>query len=368
METKRITGRQLFALTAFFSCGTLIIYIASGLTNIAKQDAWISAAITPVFGMLFIRLYSYLGSLYPGKTLIDIIYAALGRWLGGLTAVSFTFLCFVNVPQVVWYVGNFVKHSLIETPIMIVHVFIFTALVIALFYGIEAIARSSEILIVVTSLLVFLIMILVSPKIKIDYVTPVFENGLVPVLKGSLLLISYSTWLIILMNMIYPSLTGDIKNARKSHLLGYFWGSLIIFLCTTMSIFVLGSNLAAKLTFPTFVLAQEVGIGSGATRLEVFISIAWIISLFFKALLYYYSGIISVSQILRLKDHKRIILPLGLVMLVLSVVVYPNSIYESEWDTMTWVPHITTYGVVLPVVLLLITVVKRKLKGIRKPY
>lgn len=360
MGNTRITNHQLFGLTAFFSFGTSIIYISSSLAGVAKQDAWISAAITPVFGLFFIWLYSYLGALYPGKTFVQIICAVFGKWIGGFIAAAFIFLCIIDVPQVTWLVGNFLKtHTMHETPMLATNALVIIAVVVALFYGIEAIARSSEILLPIVSFLIILALVLVSPKIKLSHIVPIFEQGIVPVFKGSIILVSYSTWPLIIINILYPSHLDNIKDARRAYFFGFLWGSVINFLCTTIAILVLGSSIAAIAVFPTFLLAQEISLGGLITRMEAVISTAWLISLFFKALLYFYGGLIGLSQLLLLRDHKRIILPLGLLSLVLSFVVYPNSAYEAHWDTETWIPYIATFAAVLPILLLIGTVIKR---------
>lgn len=359
MDTKRITSRQFFALTAFFTCGTSIIYVASTLASYAKQDAWISAAITPVFGMLFLWMYSSLAAFYPSKNLVEIVFTLLGKWFGGFTVAAFVVLCLVDVSQITWYIGNFITHTMPETPMLVINTIMLMAVVIALFYGVEAMARSSEILMPIISIAIILSLVLISPKIHADNIVPVFDNGIGSILKGSFLLLSYTTWPLIVLNMIYPSLTDDIKKARKSGLLGYLWGSSIIFLITIITILVIGSSVAGTSSFPFYLLAREIEVGSFISRMEAVISIVWIITLYFKALLYFYGGIISLSQLLRLKDHKRIILPMGLLLLMLSLVVYPNSIYEAQWDKTTWIPFIATFSVALPGLLLILTAINR---------
>jgi spore germination protein KB len=361
MDIAKITSHQLRSLTALFSCGTSIIYVSSTLAGLAKQDAWISAALTAVLGIIFILMYSYLGSLYPDKTLTGIIVSVFGKWVGGFVTGAFVFLCLVDISQLTWFVGNYCQsQTMFETPVPIIHVVMIFTLVVALLYGIEAIARSSELCLVTISAMLLFTMLMVSPKIQADRLLPVLETGIAPVLKGSLLLLSYTTWPLIVLNMIYPTCAGMKNDKRKSLLTGYLWGSAIIFLCTIIAILVLGSTIAADSVFPTFMLAQEISGGIILSGMESLVSVVWFISLFFKALLYFYGGVISLSQLLGLKDHKRIVLPLGLLVYVFSIVVYPNSIYEAEWDTTTWVPLIASFGVVLPIALIVVSTMKRR--------
>lgn len=355
MKKTKITNHQLFALTVSQVCGTSIIIVSAGLAGIAKQDAWISVLLTPVFGMFFIWMYSYLGSLYPDKSYVEVICSVFGKWIGGFIAGVFIFLCLLDVPQITWYVGNFiVLEHLRRTPIYVINAVMTIALVIALLYGIEAISRSFEILVYIVSFLLLLSFILVSPNIQINNVLPVLEKGIIPVLKGSFLLSSYTTWPVIVLNMIYPSHFDNIRISRKALFLGYIWASIIIFLSTVMSILVLGSSVSARSQFPIYILVREINIGIIFTRMEAIISGVWIITLFSKTVIYFYGGVIGFSQLIGLKDYKKIILPLGLICLVYSDIVYKDAMYEAEWDSVTWVPWIATFAIVLPIVLIII--------------
>lgn len=359
----RITNHQLFSLTANYSCGTSIIVVSASLAGIAKQDAWICTILTPLFGLFFVWMYYYLASLYPNKSYVDIICSVFGKWCGSFISAAFVFICLLDVPQITWYVGNFIKtQSLINTPIYAVNTIIIIALVIGALYGIEAIARASEIFVYIVSFMFILSLMLVSPNAKFENLLPVLEKGITPALKGSVLLSSYNTWPLIVLNMIYPLNVSNIKNARKPLFIGYLWGSFIILMYNIMSILVLGSNIAANSAFPTYLLAKEINFGIVFTRMEAIISSSWIITLFFKALLYFYGGIIGISQLLGLKDYRKIVLPLGLISIVLSNIVYPNSIYEAEWDGTTWVLWIGTFAVVLPIVILIISIIKNKMR------
>ncbi|NMM63738.1 endospore germination permease [Clostridium sp. P21] len=363
MNKTRITSHQLFALTVNYSCGTSIIVVSASLAGIAKQDAWICTILTPLFGLFFVWIYYYLASLYPNKSYVDIICSVFGKWCGSFISAAFVFICLLDVPQIIWYVGNFITtQSLINTPIYVVNTVIIIAVVIGVLYGIEAIARASEIFIYIVSFMLILAFILVSPNAKFQNVLPVLEKGIIPVLKGAVLLSSYTTWSLIVLNMIYPLNVSNVKDIRKPLFIGYLWGSFIIFMCNSMSILVLGSNIAANLSFPTYALAKEINVGIVFTRMEAIISASWIITLFFKALLYFYGGTIGVSQLLGLKDYKKIVLPLGLISTVFSNIVYPNSTYEAKWDSTTWVLLIGTFAVVLPIVILTIHAIKNKMR------
>lgn len=363
MNKTKISNFQLFALIACFTTGTTVIAVPAGVASIAGRDSWITALITPILGLAFICMYYYLGKLNPGKSLIDMINSVFGKWVGFIISLFFLiFICLLDAAQVSSYIGNFVQSEyMTETPIYALNLLIVACVVIGLLYGLEAIARSAEIFIFVVSALIFFTLFLDIPNIKIDNILPIFEKGITPTLKGSLLLSSYITWPIIVLMMIFPINTDLNKKTRNSLFLGYLWGGVICFLIITMAILVLGSTITARSEYPTYLMAKEVNIGI-INRIEGIISFAWILTESIRILLYFYAGVAGVAQLFKLKDYKKLVLPMGLVILICSGIVYPNSIYQTNWDTFTWVPFIITFGVMMPLILLIVSIIKDLLK------
>ncbi len=193
MEKIRITNNQLLCLSAIYTCGSSIV-VAPSITSIAKQDAWISALILPSIGVFLIFLNSFLMSLYPGKTYIQIIQIVFGKWIGFLLSIGLLSVALISIPQVTWYVGSFFTTAIMpETPAYVINLLFIISVAIGLLYGLETVARSSEILVYIMSALFLLSMILVLPNAKFDNLLPILEKGIVPILKGAYKLSSYST-------------------------------------------------------------------------------------------------------------------------------------------------------------------------------
>ena len=361
MNKIKITNFQLLSLTANCTIGGSIIVISSLMVAIAKQDAWLTAIITPVFGALVMWIYWLLGSRYPGMTLIGIIKKVFGKWIGSLVAAGFVFYCLMDLPRAIWLVGNFVTvQALPETPEYVINGLFVIAVVIAVLYGIETIVRASEFFLYFSSILFLLAMVLVLPNAKIENLQPVLEGGIIPILKSSVFLSSLIIFPVILVMMIYPININNISEARKAILKGNLWGSFIVFLTILMSILVLGTTIPAKAQFPSYILAEEINVSMIFTRLDFLIAGAWILTHFFIPVLWLYAGALGLSELLGLKDHKKIVLPLGLITLVMSGVVYPEQIYRGNWDTSVWAPYSATYGLILPVLLLVVSLIRKR--------
>lgn len=363
MEKYKLTNHQLFSLTAGGAFGGAAVVIAAVMASIAKQDAWISALITPLYGVLIIWLIWYLGSQFPGMTYVGIIKKVLGKWIGTLVSIGFILSCFIPACHFPWYIASFYTSEIMpETPPYAVSFLFSTALIIGLLYGIKTIARASELFLFFVSTLLLLSIVLVIPKIEVSNVKPIFENGIVPTLKASLYLSSVLTFPCYLLLMIYPVLITNIKEARKSLIHGYLWASLLVFIIILMCILVLGAALTATSQFPPFKMANEIDIGPIFSRLEFLISTIWIFSDYIIGMLFLYAGIMGLSELLGLVDYKKIVLPFGLIFFVLSGVVIPDVYYASDWLIFGSPLSNATFCLLLPVIILIVSWIKKRLE------
>lgn len=360
MNKTKISDNQLFALAANFTIGTTVIAVSSGVAGLARQDAWISAIIAPLIGIPFILMYYYLSFLNPDKTLVDITINVFGKKIGWIISAFFVlFVCFMDAGQIIAYIGNFVQTEyMTETPLYAFNVLLTIALGIGLLYGLESIARSAEVFVLPITVLIILAMLMEIPNVQPNNLLPIFEKGITPTLKGTLYLSSYMTLPFIVLNMVYPSCKNLTSKSRNALIFGYIWGAIINFICTIMAILVLGSTITSASLFPTYLMAKEISVGI-IDRIEGIISFSWIVTEFIKILLYLYTGVIGFSQLLGIKDYKKIVLPLMFIILIFSGVVYPNAAYQTAWDSTTWVPFIGTFGFVLPSILLCVILIKK---------
>ena len=362
MQKKIITDHQLYSLTANGAFGGSVMVIASVLAAISKQDAWISALLAPVLGIPVIWIYWFLGNQYPGLTFVDIIKRILGKWLGTIAALSYIFLCLTLAYHLPWYIGDFITtQAMPETPLYVINLLFVITVVIALLYGIEAIARASELYIRFVLILSVLTTLLVSPNIKFENLQPVLENGLIPVFKGSYVLSCFTVFPNVAIMMIYPANTGNTLKAKKSIFKGFLTAGFITFMTILMSMLVLGSKITASLKYPTYLLAKEISLGIIFTRLEFIVAGTWVVTQFIINVIVFYAGITGLSQLLGLKDYRRIVIPMGLIILVMSVVVFPDDIYQMNWVNLVWLPYVTTHGLILPLLLLLVHLIKKRL-------
>jgi len=358
----KITGHQLFSITACGSLGGALLAISSTIATVAKQDAWLVALINPIFGLLLLWLYYFLGSRYPGKTLIGISKEIFGKFIGTIVSIGYVFFLLLVYSHIAYYIGDFIGHVMEETPVYVINMMFFFAAAVAVIYGLETIARASELFIFFVAVLYFASMLFVSPNAKLDNLLPVLEKGPVPVLKGCLFLSAFVTSPLIALMMIFPINVENIPEAGKSMMKGFLLSSLIIFTSIFLSIAVLGSVVVAKSNFPTLFLVREINVGMVLTRLEYFVSVIWIVTQLSVCVLFSYAGTKGLSELLSLKDYKKLVWPLTLIALILSDIDLPDPLYQAKWSRTGYTPLITTYAVVIPILMLIVYFIKLAFK------
>jgi spore germination protein KB len=360
MNKIKITSHQLFSLTACSAFGGVVLIMPSEIVGIAHQDAWFSAVLATISGLLILKMYCYLGSQYRDMTLTEIIFQVFGKYIGWLiTACFFTYCSFIST-NIIWNIDSFISaKAMPETPSYLIAALFIAAIVIAIFYGLETIAKTSELFIILASFLFILVMLVSLPNIKTNNLLPVFENGIAGSLKGSIILTDFTSLTLIIILMIYPANVKDLYKSARSIYKGFLWASLLVLICLILNIEVLGVPIAARKQFSTYLLAEEIIIAGTSTRLEFFIAIIWITTFFIVGTLFFYTAVIALSQLLNLKDYKKIILPFGLIILFMTNINFPDTIYQLNWSNVVLLPYDITYAFILPAALLLGSWVKK---------
>ncbi|WP_152393273.1 GerAB/ArcD/ProY family transporter [Paenibacillus guangzhouensis] len=360
-QDTQISAKQFMILVMLFTIGSAILFIPSGQADYAKQNAWISSIIGVIGGLCFIPLYIVVGNFFPHMNLMQLNEELLGKWVGKAVSLVFLFFFFMAGPaSVLYFVGNFMTTQVMpDTPDTSINILFTIVVIIGVYLGLETIARSAEVLIPWFALLFIVMVIFISPQIKWDAVKPILGNGIHPLLLPALSLISVCALPSVILLMIFPSCIRNPIQARKAFYTGYLLGGCVITIIVVLCIFVLGPGVTSRNMYPSYTLVKQINVGDFLERIEAVMAIMWFISLYFRLALYCYAIVIGIAQVFNLKEHRSLILPIGLLLALYSLVVYPTTDYEIRWDTRTWIPYAITIGIFYPLLLLGMAVVRK---------
>jgi spore germination protein KB len=361
MNPIKINSNQFLVLVIFFTIGTSILEVPSVLAAKTNQDAWITVIIGTGIGLLVIWLFTAIALWFPHLTYVQINEKVYGKWIGKAFSVIFVMMSLLYASTLLFQTGNFFNtHIMPNTPMSALNILMAGIMVLGVYLGLETIARSAEIFGAFFIIAFIVFIVLIAPAIQFDNLKPVFEAEPKTMIKSSFFFILLSSGNAIVLLMIFPAFVNNVKQAKKSFLIGNLIGGLIIILITFLCISVLGSAKTAIEIYPSYELAKRISVGNLIERIEELMALLWILSLYFKLLLYFYATILAIAQILNLKDYRPLILPIGIIAVVLSLVIYPNIAYKQHWDNTTGNSLTLVVGILFPLLLVIVYGIRRK--------
>jgi spore germination protein KB len=350
LDNGKISSRQYSALIALYVIGSAILNVPSMIAGIAKQDSWIAALLALVVVLLILPMYIQLGNRFSHENFTWYLEKVLGKWLGKIVALLF----FVSFPFLIAVLslrnlGDFMTIQIMpETPIQAIHIFFVIIVIMGVRLGLEPMARSAEIFFPVVIFLFLIFVLLISPQIHIENVQPILERGLQPVINGSLIFIGYPLLEPIILITLFPMVKSTDRNGRALFT-GIIIAAIVLIAFTTLSILVLGPSVASN-AYPSYALAKYISIAHFLERIEVIIAVIWFITLFVRLSLLVYITVLGIAQTLNLKEYRFLTLPISIILVIFSQVVFPNTAYFMEF-TPIWTIHSLIMGFLFPCIL-----------------
>jgi spore germination protein KB len=360
IERGRIGVRQFTVLTILFTIGSSILIVPAGLAEVAKTDAWIAAIVGLVGGLLLVQLCNLIAARFPRMTLVQIIHEVFGQWLGKAIAFLYFVYFYLMAALVLRNISDFLTtHVLVNTPIQMIHIFFLLVVILGLRNGLETFTRTAEIFLPWVMLFFVIMIVLLPPNFEPKNALPVFGYGIKPIVQASLPHIGTPYMELVVFLMILPFVKQSRK-ARRAFFVGVFIGGMMLVIISLLSILVLGADVTARQLYPSYSLAKKISIGNFLERLEVIMAGIWFITIYFKLVICFYASTMIFSEMFRFKTAKPLYLPFGMIMIVLSIIVYPNVSYFMNFASKTYLPYAVTYAVIIPAALLLVAMIRKK--------
>ncbi|MFG6116326.1 endospore germination permease [Halobacillus sp. MO56] len=360
MNNKTISPRQFMYLVILFLIGSSILIIPGPLAAGAKQDGWISAILGTVIGILLVFLYHKIGVTIGNKTFVEAAIDIFGNWFGRI--ISFFHLSFIYIlaALVLRNIGDFMTtQMMVDTPLQYTHILFLLVVVLGARLGIEVIGRSAEMFITWMIILLVFLFLSLTPQLDLNHLKPIFGSDFRTITSTSLTVIGTPILEMVIFLMIYPQVKEKGK-AKHAWLIGLLIGGGFLTLLTLFSILVMGSDLTALNEYPIYELASKINIAGFLEGIEIIVAIVWMLTIFFKLVILYYASSLGIAQFLKIDDYRVLLLPLGMGMVVLSIIAYPDVAYFETFVSTTWLPYATMHGFVLPVLLLTGAIIKKK--------
>ncbi|WDU77868.1 GerAB/ArcD/ProY family transporter [Lysinibacillus sp. G01H] len=366
MKKQLISSRQFTIIVTLYTVGTGILIIPASIASEVKQDAWIVATIGTLLSLFLVKLYIILSNKMENLSIVEVTEKFLGNIVGKFISLCFVLLTLLSSGELLYFIGNFLQTEVMpETPPVVFTILFNFIILFAVYQGIEVFARTLEILFPIFLFIFITFLFFVSPQIDIRNIQPFFEVSVPPLIYSVLHFMGLFSFPLIVLLMIFPSAINNLQTGKKGFYIGTLVGGFIITAFIALTILVLGVTNTSLRTFPSYTLAQKISIGDFLQRIEIIMAFMWMVTIFVRSFIYFYASLIGISQMLKLKDHRPLILPLGMVSIGLSQVVHANIIHSDIYNQQTWPLAIGVFATLLPLILLLVARFRRlKIKNV----
>lgn len=369
MEKARIDRVQFFILLILFERGTSLV---TTFSISAGKDAWLAILFGSLLGCLFFLMYYQLYQWFPEDSFTGYVKKILGKKLGTAVGYIYAIAALYISSRVLRVFGEVLLSSTYpETPLVIVHALMILVVIYAVNKGIETIARTAELTIVIVFILAIFgfVLIVLSGVMDIDRILPILENGFVPVLKTVVTeTMNVPFGEVMIFTIIFPYL----NNNRRMRIIGV--GAMLlsgIMIAGTMliNILTLGFHVVEDSGFPLLATIQMISVADFLERLDVLFLIVLFIDVFSKLVLFFYFGVIGLTELFGLESHKQISYPIGMIVLFCSLTIATNySEYAYQSINISARYFSFPLQVIIPLILLAIAFFKkRKQAGGKSP-
>lgn len=359
MKTPSITTVQFFILTFGLTLGTSILVTPSGLAGIAREDAWIADLLSTAINLFMVCIYIVLARLYPGSNLFEIFENILGKWCGKVLSLLYLFYILILTGTLLGNLGFFLTSEMMpETPIEATQILFLIAAVVCARLGIVVLARVGELVFPFIIVLFLVLVLTLIPQIHLDFILPIFDDGIAPIIKAGSHAAVFQELIIM---MVFIPLVQEKKKGERAFLGGALLGELFLTLIVLLSVLVLGIEQTENNSFPAYALAKTINVGNFLQRVEGILVMIWILTFFIKISLLFFSMLKGMRVVFGLKEEGALINTFSVLIILVAWETYINSVYVGEIIQKVWFSYALLHLIVVPFLLCLTGLIKRKL-------
>lgn len=338
--------------------------LAGAATSIAKNDAWLTVFPALGEGLGIIFIFVSLARRFPGATLVQINQQVFGSLLGKLISLLYVWF-FLHIAAINFrYIGDYMLLLLPETPLLVIIVTFCFLCASAVRNGVEVIARLSEILVPIVSLMVFTTIILLLNEMDFKNLFPLLDTPWKDLLKSQHTIASISYGELIVFTMIISNVRNPQKTLMPVILAAFFFAVLILTIILR-NILVLG-NVNAIFLQPSLEAVKMINIVDFLNRLEIIIVLNELTMGFIKISVFYYAAVLATAQILKLRTYLPLVLPMGALLVALSILLFSFSTEYFYFTSEIFPYYSIPFEIILPLSTLFLAYLRGLPRGAKK--
>lgn len=298
------------------------------ITYLAKQDGWISLIIAFLIGFIPIILFNALLNIEPSLSFTQLTKKYCGKILGTLINILLIASVLFHASIVLWNLCNFINSQfLFKTPVLVIGILFMIPVIYTVSKGLKTIGRTAMVLFLMSLVIYFITFISLISKLEISNIFPILENGITPVLDGSLIQLSYSVLAIFPLLIIPKNDISDNKKIRSSLLKMYVFTFITMFIVMFLILTIFGYPLANLYQYPEFNILKTVNIANFFQRVESILAFQWLFDLAVGLMVFVYFLKTATQETFKFKNkfNNILILIISILMIYISSIIFKNN-------------------------------------------
>lgn len=351
-----ITSGQSYIIIVSIMVGTGVLGLARSVATISQQDAWISVLINGIGISLVMGIIISVISKFPNCTFFQYTSFLLSKPLAYGTAFLYGIYSVITTALVVRYLSEMVgTWYLPRTPMIVVSFLTVSTLVYLTKDGLTLVGRFNEI--VVFSIVPFIFLVFPSlSEATLLNLKPVGGAGIVNIVKGVIpSFYAFGGYESIL--FIYPFIANKTKNNLKYSVLSVMFVTILYTTIVASQIALFGHQEITDILY-SFINYLDVLDFPIIERIEIFFTFFWTFAVLGTLTIQYIAGCIAFQGITKSKKVNVFVYLFAPIIFFLSL--FPkNSAQVVTFSDIVGKASIG-FGIVLPILLLLMYMIKRK--------
>lgn len=318
-ENLKISSLQIGVVTFFLSQVSFFPLISKIIFKNVQQDIWISSIIGFLIGLFILKLFLTLQNKLDDKNILEYTLYKFGKYLGNII----NFIIIISV--IIMMVSLFSKFSIFlnvnylpNFPILTLEVSFIILITYIIKKGVETIFRSSQILGIISILLITCSVILNIYNFNLNNIFPIFEHEITSIFSSSIYCAASATLPIFLLTIFPKNIVNKKEKYNKIIISGYIVSSIVTFIILLSTLLVLGKHLVINFEYPEFIAFKQIQYFYFIERLELIFSMIWIFNIFIFGVISIYFIYEYIKVTFKIKNNNVIPILIGIIIILIS--------------------------------------------------
>lgn len=355
----KISANQASILLFVTIVGAGVLSLPADVAKDVGPDSLFAILLGGTVSILFARLILYISSKFPTETFVEYTSKLVTKPVSVILSIGLVLYFSVFVSLDLRIFGEVLKIYLLpRTPIEVIMLTMLFTSAYLVRYGLEPIARMSEILFPIIVIPLILIFLPTLTDVDLSNFLPVLRTAPLKLLKG-IVLTAYSFIGFEILYMLFPYIENTKKLGRNVNA-AMFSTILYYIYITFFTIGIFGYKETKEQLWPLLTVIKSINFpGFFIENLEGFVMAIWTFTIFTSVYSFYYAASLTMGKLIKAREHSYLVMPLIPFMFLMSLIpssivdVYKYSGYVSQYMTLF-------FAVLLPVMLFLAIKIKKE--------